>query len=58
MKKYPPPNGTIASGTPTPKRKILYNYWAYAGKNVGGFKVMAGLVGGPGAEPPRMPENF
>ena len=25
---------------------------AYAGKNFGGFKFMAGLVGGPGEEPP------
>ena len=31
---------------------------AYAGKNLGGFKVMAGLVGGPGGEAPRTPENF
>ena len=25
---------------------------AYAGKDFGGFKVMVGLVGSPGAEPP------
>ena len=31
---------------------------AYAGKNFGGFKVMAGLVGGPGGGAPRKPENF
>ena len=30
----------------------------YAGKKVGGFKVMAGLVGGPVDEAPRTPENF
>ena len=32
--------------------KNLLDVVAYAGKNFGGFKVMAGLVGGPGAEPP------
>ena len=35
--------------------KDFYSYLlavAYAGKNSGGFKVMAGLVGGTGAEPP------
>ena len=32
---------------------------AYAGKNFGGgFKVLAGLVGGPGGGAPRTPENF
>ena len=25
---------------------------AYAGKDFGGFNAMAGIVGGPGAEPP------
>ena len=28
---------------------------AYAGKNFVGFKVMADLIGGPGAEPPSSP---
>ena len=31
---------------------------AYAGKNFGGFKVMAGFVGGPAGGAPGTPENF
>ena len=31
---------------------LFLNAVTYAGKNFGGFKVTAGLVGGPGAEPP------
>ena len=31
---------------------------AYAGKNFGGFKVMAGLIGGPGGGATRTLENF
>ena len=38
---------------------MLTNAVAYAGKNFGwGFKVLAGLVAGPGGGASRTPENF
>ena len=36
----------------------LWNQVAYAEKNFEGFKVMASLLGGPGAEPPGRRRNF